>query len=42
MMNMYFAQATGGKFKVVTSLGLIEPKEAVVQGYSASGLRAAE
>jgi len=30
-MNMYIAQATAGKFKVVKSLGMIEPKEAVVR-----------
>ena len=41
-MNMYIAQATAGKFKVVKDLGIIEPKEAVVPGYPASGLRAAE
>lgn len=41
-MNMYIAQATAGKFKVVRNLGLTEPKEAVVPGYPASGMRAAE
>ena len=38
-MNMYIAQASGGRFKVVKNLGLIEPKEAVIR---MSGLRAAE
>lgn len=28
-MNMYIAQARGGKFKVVKSLGMIDPKECV-------------
>ena len=41
-MSMYIAQATGGRFKVVKDLGMIEPKEAVVPGYRAGGLRAAE
>ena len=40
-MNMYIAQATGGRFKVVKNLGMIEPKEATV-GSQPSGLRAAE
>ncbi len=26
-MNMYIAQANSGKFKIVKSLGVIEPKE---------------
>ncbi len=29
-MNMYIAQAAGGKFNVVKSLGMIEPKERIV------------
>lgn len=41
-MNMYIGQASGGRFKVVKSLGMIEPKEAVVPGYRATGLHAAE
>jgi branched-chain amino acid transport system substrate-binding protein len=41
-MNMYIAQATAGKFKVVKSLGMIEPKEAVVPGYPSDGPRAVE
>ena len=41
-MNMYVAQATGGRFKVVKDLGMIDPKEAVVPGYRARGLQAAE
>jgi branched-chain amino acid transport system substrate-binding protein len=40
-MNMYIAQAGGGKFKVVKSLGMIEPKEQVVARSAPSGLRAA-
>ena len=30
-MNMYIAQATGGRFKVVKSLGMIEPNEQLVR-----------
>jgi branched-chain amino acid transport system substrate-binding protein len=41
-MNMYIAQATGGKFRVLASLGMIEPKEAVVSGYRSGGRPAAE
>ncbi len=41
-MNMYIAQATGGRFKVIKDLGMIEPKEAVVLGHKAGGLHAAE
>ena len=41
-MNMYIAQATGGRFKVVKGLGMIEPREQVVPGYSLAGLHAAE
>ena len=41
-MNMYIAQATGGRFKVVKSLGMIEPSEQVIPGYSLAGLHAAE
>ena len=28
-MNMYIAQAKGGRFKIVKSLGVIDPKERV-------------
>jgi branched-chain amino acid transport system substrate-binding protein len=31
-MNMYIAQAAGSRFKVIKSLGMIEPKEQVVLG----------
>ena len=41
-MSMFIAQATGGRFKVVKDLGMIEPKEAVVPGYRGGGLHAAE
>jgi branched-chain amino acid transport system substrate-binding protein len=41
-MNMYIAQASAGRFKVVKSLGMVEPHEAVVRGHAAGGLRAAE
>jgi branched-chain amino acid transport system substrate-binding protein len=40
-MNMYIAQATSGKFKVVKSLGMIEPKEQAVPRSTLVGLRAA-
>jgi len=40
-MNMYIAQATAGKLKVVKSLGPTEPKEAIVPGYRAGGRSAA-
>ncbi len=30
-MNMYIAQATGGRFQVVKNLGAIEPNEAPVR-----------
>jgi hypothetical protein len=42
MVPMYIAQATGGRFKVVKSLGMIEPKEAVILGFASSRLRAPE
>ena len=29
-MNMYIAQASNGKFKVVKNLGVIDPNEAVL------------
>jgi branched-chain amino acid transport system substrate-binding protein len=29
-MNMYIAQANNGNFKIVKSLGVVDPKEAVV------------
>jgi len=32
-MNMYIAQAVGGRFRIVKNLGAIEPKEATVPGY---------
>jgi branched-chain amino acid transport system substrate-binding protein len=41
-MNMYIAQATGGKFKIVNNLGRVEPKEKVVPRSAPGGLRAAE
>jgi branched-chain amino acid transport system substrate-binding protein len=41
-MNMYIAQANGGKFKVVKSLGMIEPKEQAVPRSASAGLCAAE
>lgn len=41
-MNTYIAQATGGRFKVVKSLGVIEPKEQVVPGGASAGMHAAE
>jgi urea transport system substrate-binding protein len=41
-MNMYIAQATVGKFKIVKNLGLVEPKEKLVPRSTTSGLRAAE
>jgi branched-chain amino acid transport system substrate-binding protein len=31
-MNMYIAQATGGQFRVVENLGVIDPKEQQVPG----------
>jgi branched-chain amino acid transport system substrate-binding protein len=31
-MNMYIAQATGGQFRVVENLGVIDPKEKQVPG----------
>ena len=40
-MNMYIAQANGGSFRIVKSLGMIEPNEATVPGFAgAGGLRA--
>ncbi|HEV2281943.1 MAG TPA: substrate-binding protein [bacterium] len=41
-MNMYIAQATGGKFRVVKGLGMIEPKEHIVPRSAQSELRAAQ
>jgi branched-chain amino acid transport system substrate-binding protein len=35
-MNMYIAQARGGRFEVVQDLGVIEPKEKIV---AAAGAR---
>ncbi|MGU7770548.1 substrate-binding protein [Burkholderia sp. MR1-5-21] len=31
-MNMYIAQATGGRFKIVKKLGAIDPKEQIISG----------
>ena len=31
-MNMYIAQATGGEFRIVENLGMIDPKESLVEG----------
>ncbi len=39
-MNMYIAQATGGKFNVVKSLGMIEPNEQAVARSTRAALRA--
>jgi len=40
-MNMYIAQASGGSFKIVKNLGVIEPREATVPGFAgAARLRA--
>jgi branched-chain amino acid transport system substrate-binding protein len=36
-MNMYIAQAAGGKFNVVKNLGMIEPKERIVPRSGNSG-----
>ena len=33
-MNMYIAQASGGEFRVVESLGMIDPKEQVLEAVS--------
>jgi ABC-type branched-subunit amino acid transport system substrate-binding protein len=41
-MNMYIAQASNGRFKIVKNLGAIDPKESNVPGFAAVGrLRAA-
>ena len=41
-MNMYIAQASNGIFKIVKSLGDIDPKEANVPGLAGAGrMRAA-
>jgi ABC-type branched-subunit amino acid transport system substrate-binding protein len=41
-MNMYIAQASNGRFKIVKNLGVIDPKERKVSGFSeTSRLRAA-
>ena len=41
-MNMYIAQASNGIFKIVKSLGVIDPKEANVPGLADAGrMRAA-
>jgi branched-chain amino acid transport system substrate-binding protein len=41
-MNMYIAQAAGGKFKIVKNLGMVDPKEQIVSNSARGGLRAAE
>jgi ABC-type branched-subunit amino acid transport system substrate-binding protein len=42
-MNMYIAQAIGGSFRIVKSLGIMEPNEATVPGFAApTRMRAAE
>jgi hypothetical protein len=41
-MNMYIAQASGGQFRIVKNLGVIDPKEGQVPGAIGPGrLRAA-
>ena len=35
-MNMYIAQANNGSFKIVKSLGVIDPKESLVDSSAAS------
>ena len=35
-MNMYIAQAIGGRFKVVKDLGMIAPKEPMVSSQQAA------
>src|SRR5262249_15927714 len=39
-MNMYIAQASIGRFKIVKNLGVIDPKEATVPGFQTSRMRA--
>ena len=39
-MNMYIAQASHGQFKIVKTLGVIDPKEATVPGFQTSRMRA--
>jgi ABC-type branched-subunit amino acid transport system substrate-binding protein len=39
-MNMYIAQASNGRFKIVKTLGAIDPKEATVPGFQTSRMRA--
>ena len=36
-MNMYIAQASNGSFKIVKSLGVIDPKEGTVPGFGEPG-----
>jgi ABC-type branched-subunit amino acid transport system substrate-binding protein len=36
-MNMYIAQASNGRFKIVKNLGAIDPKESNVPGFAAVG-----
>jgi branched-chain amino acid transport system substrate-binding protein len=40
-MNMYIAQASQGRFKVIKNLGTIDPKEAIVPGSQTGRMRAA-
>jgi ABC-type branched-subunit amino acid transport system substrate-binding protein len=39
-MNMYIAQASNARFKIVKTLGVIDPKEATVPGFQTSRMRA--
>ena len=39
-MNMYIAEASNGRFKIVKTLGVIDPKEATVPGFQTSRMRA--
>ena len=36
-MNMYIGQAAGGAFRIVKSLGVIDPNEASVPGVADTG-----
>jgi branched-chain amino acid transport system substrate-binding protein len=38
--NMYIAQASNGRFKIVKNLGIIDPNEANVPGFEVGKLRA--
>ena len=35
-MNMYIAQASNGRFRIVKALGVIDPQEATVPGFHES------